>query len=392
MGVSLEIYRQRIGCYSFKGPNILSRYKRKSSKKSGSKVFFTPMFKLLLNFFIFVQAASNSSSNIQPCGSSSDGFQPSAVSCCALFLPFPLEASLSKLSSSSNNKSEKFIQPCGIAWSYSNAGNKLVHALNGNIRNKGYKYLSWNCAKGFLSGHKLEDVKTTINRHKPELIGISEIDLFRNENNLDMFATNNLSTQQLHEKLQIQGYKIFLPRSWETLGTARLIVYAKDDLKVKHLFPQDACYDHIQNISLEVGYGRAKTHKCNFYYREWTSCKNKRNDLQNQKEDLELLLDIWRNCTQDDKDFIALGDMNLCAKRWEDQSYPLKDLANCVKDFMSEENCSQVIENYTRIRSVNETVQRSCIDHATVNCAEKISSPLVLGVDKSDHLGIMITK
>ena len=181
-----------------------------------------------------------------------------------------------------------------------------------------------------------------------------------------MFATNNLSTQQLHEKLQIQGYKIFLPRSWETLGTARLIVYAKDDLKVKHLFPQDGCYDHIQNISLEVGYGRAKTHKCNFYYREWTSCKNKRNDLQNQKEDLELLLDIWRNCTQDDKDFIALGDMNLCAKRWEDQSYPLKDLANCVKDFMSEENCSQVIQNYTRIRAVNETVQRSCIDHATV--------------------------
>jgi exonuclease III len=137
---------------------------------------------------------------------------------------------------------------------------------------------------------------------------------------------------------------------WETLGTARIIAYAKDDLKVKHLYPQDASYDHIQNISLEVGFGRAKKHICNFYYREWTSCKNKRKDLENQKEDLDLLLDIWRNCNQDDKDFVALGDMNLCAKKWDEPSYQHKDLANSVKDFMSEENCSQVIDNYTRIR------------------------------------------
>ena len=39
-------------------------------------------------------------------------------------------------------------------------------------------------------------------------------------------------------------------------------------------------------------FGCAKTQMCNFYYREWTSCKNKRSDLKNEKEDLDLMLDI----------------------------------------------------------------------------------------------------
>ena len=42
---------------------------------------------------------------------------------------------------------------------------------------------------------------------------MSEVDLRRNDYNSDIFATNNLTTEQLHQKLQIQGYKIFLRRS-----------------------------------------------------------------------------------------------------------------------------------------------------------------------------------
>ena len=66
---------------------------------------------------------------------------------------------------------------------------------------------------------------------------------------------------------------------------------------------------------------------------------------------MELLLDIWRNCTAGDKDFVAIGDMNLCAKRWTETSYEHKDLANKVVDFMYEEECSQLVDSFTRIRS-----------------------------------------
>ena len=138
--------------------------------------------------------------------------------------------------------------------------------------------------------------------------------------------------------------------------------------------------------------GRSKTHICNFYYREWTSGKNGRKDLSNQLEDIDLLLDIWRNSIKDDKDFVALGDMNVCSKRWDDSTYQCKDIANKIEDFMHEENCSQLIHDYTRLRSVNGSMQRSCIDHVTVNCVGKMSAPVILGVGKSDHLGVIITK
>ena len=83
-----------------------------------------------------------------------------------------------------------------MSWSYHSSGNKLAHALNGNRRNMGYKYLAWNYARGFLSENKIDDLKIAINRHKPFLIGVSIVDLRRNDCNSDIFATNNLSMEQ----------------------------------------------------------------------------------------------------------------------------------------------------------------------------------------------------
>ena len=309
---------------------------------------------------------------------------------------FYLAAVTSKARSSSANLEKTSLpvqpNPFGICWSFCNKGNKLSHALLGNKRNIGYKYLSWNCARGFLSENKIDDLKLTIDRHKPHLIAVSEIDLRRDNSNNDDRATNNFTTEQLYDKLRIQDYKIFLPKSWESLGVARIVVYARDDIKAKQLNPQDDCYDHVQNVTMEVGFGRSKTHFCNFYYREWTSCKTGRRDQQSQHDDLELLMDIWRNCTQGEKDFISLGDMNLCAKQWDEPTFQHKDLASLVKDFMYEENCSQLVNNFTRIRSVGGTVQRSCLDHVTTNCVNKVSPPIVIGVGKSDHMGIIVTK
>ena len=59
---------------------------------------------------------------------------------------------------------------------------------------------------------------------------------------------------------------------------------------------------------------------------------------------------------------------------------------------MIEEECYQVIDEYTRIRNVNGNVQRSCLDHVTVNCVNKISNIQILGVGQSDHMGILFTK
>ena len=92
------------------------------------------------------------------------------------------------------------------------------------------------------------------------------------------------------------------------------------------------------------------------------------------------------------RDFISFGDMNLCTKKWDAPGYIHSNLADLVKEFMLEENCYQLVNDFTRMRYVNGDLQRSSLDHFTVNCVEKISSLQVLGVGQSDHLGILATK
>ena len=55
------------------------------------------------------------------------------------------------------------------------------------------------------------------------------MDLIRNDRNNDDYAMNCLTSDQVYDKLYIKDYKIVLPKSWETLGSARIIVYVRDD-------------------------------------------------------------------------------------------------------------------------------------------------------------------
>ena len=136
--------------------------------------------------------------------------------------------------------------------------------MYGNRRNLGYKYFSWNCDRAYLSKNKIEDVKQIATRHKPHFIGISEVNLSRNELVPDDNENNNeFSTEQAHEKLKIEGYQLFLPTSWTEHNKARLIVYVDENISVK--FGHNPSHaSHIQNILLEVGFGKTKKHFVSF--------------------------------------------------------------------------------------------------------------------------------
>ena len=182
-----------------------------------------------------------------------------------------------------------------------------------------------------------------------------------------------------------------MPPSWLIHDTARIFVFVNEELSVK-VRQGNPSETHLQNILLEAGYGKSKTHLIDFYYHEWTNCVSGKNDTASQLNDLSLLLDIWRRCTAEDKDFISLGDINLCAKQWDEPGYTHTHLADLVKDFMMEEYCCQVVDGYTRLRMVNGIIQCSCLDHVTVNCVDKISNLEIHGVGKSNHMGILFNK
>ena len=374
MDINLQLYRIRIGHFCSTRQNKISRSIKLSpliiSQAKESRNIdqnSNRKYELLISsmFWIILFIISNYSNS--------------------LLLTNP--SSLSQIANSSEMlKNYNF----GIKASHKNNNNKLAHTIHGNRRNLGYNYLGWNCDKGFLSQHKIEDLKIATEKYKPHVIGIAEIDIKRRENEDNENTFTFFSTEQVHSMFSIEGYKIILPDSWLEHNIARVIVYVKDDLKVKvkHL---NVDKNHLQSILLEIGFGKSKPHLFNYYYREWKSCVRKSN--QHQEEDLDHLLNIWRECTEDTtRDFVSIGDMNICAKKMDDEGYEHYLLAAKLKDFLLEENCAQLVDDYTRIRGVNGTIQRSALDHDTVNCINKVTAPKLIAVGKSDHLGVFLTK
>ena len=380
MGVTIEIYRCRIGMFmpSQKQKQKMKQYSSNKSfnlrrkSKSERVSYLDIVLSCLIWTALFGSFAyySDSESFLEY---QNLGFQTSSVL------------------KSNAPESKNHYWAAGLNWSYVKTNFNLSHYIYGNRKNTGYKYFSWNCDRGFISKHKIEDVRVFAARHRPHFIAVSEVDLKRNENNKNDDNSNELSTEQVHDKLRINGYKIILPHSWLIHNKARILVYANDEIKANLKKVKDD-ENHLQNVLLEVGFGKSKTHFVNFYYREWKSCVSGENSTDYQLHCLTKLMDIWRRCTEGDKDFIALGDMNLCAKEMDNPAYIHNNLSDVVNDFMIEEGCHQMVEEITRVRAVGGTVQRSCLDHITVNCLSKMNRCEVHGVGQSDHLGIMVTK
>ena len=384
MGVSIDIYRQRIGTYSarVRGSNKVISYKSSKTFHSFShakqhKTTFNEVISCLALYFV-IYLSINIDKDVNNSLKSQE-----------LFLN---GFSYYKLGVNNFTQTSQFSETgCGLNWISGLSINKIVKIINGNRRNLGYKYFSWNCDRGLLSKNKLDDIKLFADRHKPHFIAISEVNLTRNETIENGISFSEFSTENAKETFKIEGYRLIFPASWQIYNKARIIVYINDQIKAKVInVLQDE--DYLQQISLEVGFGKVKTHNVNFYYREWKSLITGENSTEAQEREFSKLTNIWRRLTAEPKDFIALGDTNIDMFKMEDPTYAQRNLADILKDFLLEESCYQIVEDFTRIKLVNDEVQRSCIDHVTVNCIDKVSKPEILGVGQSDHLGLLVTK
>ena len=100
--------------------------------------------------------------------------------------------------------------------------NKQAHIVNGNRMGKnGYNYFFWNCAPGFLSKNKIEDIRLSVQNHNIHIIGKAQVDL----------------SSQKYTRVEINKiyYKIVLPSSWNAHGLVRIIIYVKDNIQVKFI-------------------------------------------------------------------------------------------------------------------------------------------------------------
>ena len=129
--------------------------------------------------------------------------------------------------------------------------------------------------------------------------------------------------------MHIDGYNILLPDTWDLFGQASIIVYAKEDLKIKQRKNPDTVKD-LPSITLEIGLGREKRTLVNFYYREWTGGVSGDKSHQAQLDRFSRQVQYWKSLRSEDKDVVLLGDANFCSLSCSDPDYPAenKSIAN----------------------------------------------------------------
>ena len=149
-------------------------------------------------------------------------------------------------------------------------------------------------------------------------------------------------------------------------------------------------------ITVDIGLGRAKKTRVNFYYREWTNGISGDASQDGQLERLKRIIDHWATLPgQQIRDCVTLGDANLCALSWCNPDYPTnrKELSDLVKQFFISESFTQLVSVYTRSqKSCNGNISQSCLDHIATNVPGKCEVPVVSAAGDSDHLAIQVTK
>ena len=276
---------------------------------------------------------------------------------------------------------------------YSIGINVLMKILDGNGKNS-YMIASWNCRRGLVCSNKLPtaklvEIKSFLYESKLDLLCVIESDIYGEKST--NLARQKLTQAEAEWALSVHGYKVFFPKSWYVHGVARIIIYAKQELKVIVKNESIASSD-LPTFTSEISFGQERKTIVSYFYREFTGAVSGLKDKQSQKERLRRQINNWKNLCQSNKDVVILGDANLCAKKWELDDYHEKEIADMVRHFLLTNDLTQTVSEYTRSEiGRGGIVLKSCIDHCYVNSPDKITTNVV-HVGDSDHDAVMIKK
>ena len=254
---------------------------------------------------------------------------------------------------------------------------------NGNKKSSGIRICHWNKGKGFLSS-KLTEIKSIVSEINPHIIGISEANLFYN--------------QDLNQ-VQLEDYNLQISPTFRNpdLHVARIVVYTHKSLMVK-LRP-DLMSDNYSSIWMEVGLPRQKKFIVGQTYREWQLLDKSSGSSSSVPEQLNrwnLFLNQWEKALESGREVHLLGDLNLNHCNWNDVDIPSNNQTAKLKPLITELftriiplGVVQLVRGPTRFWPGQTP---SGLDHYFSNKPEKLSSVTKKHHGGSDHLLISATR
>ena len=365
MGVNIEIYRQRIGCFKVKG------YMKTKSSSPCFKTKKKPRINLSTLFRLFVVFALGTAITHA--------------------LHSPTQSSSMKKSEPANDVpslckiKDDAIQSrlrCFRISSFSSP-NLFAKYTYGNRRSNGIKLCQWNAGAGYLSSKQAE-LNNIIGGYRPHVFGVTE-SCFKKGQDL--------------EDVQIQDYDLYFANTIDNpcLNVSRASVYVHRDLNCK--VRNDLMNDKFSSIWLELGKPRQRKILVCIVYREWQYLNQPDKSSLNiaaQLDRWEGFLDQWESAISTGAEICVLGDVNLNFLNWCDSTistssntHKLRPLISQLFDRIIPHGFVQLVSVATRISPHQEP---SGLDHFYSNHPEKLSEIQAHYRGSSDHKLVFATR
>ena len=181
--------------------------------------------------------------------------------------------------------------------------NRQKIAYNGN-RNESYKIGHWNGGSRMWK-NKLLELEIMLGQMRPDLCYITEANLWKGT--------------PPHEK-EIEGYRLVLPKTLNTMNHARIILLVREGINIEIL--NDYMDGETATIWVKLGSRRSSAITLGGIYREqhqlgMTDPNATWQDVQTQQENRwKKIVENWARAGRN-RNCITLGDMNLDHLRWQ---------------------------------------------------------------------------
>ena len=255
-------------------------------------------------------------------------------------------------------------------WRSNKARNKQIKITNGNRQEiKKLKIIHWN-GGGCRWENKTIEIESLVLEYKPDICYISEANLWNEVEELDR---------------RIPGYTLYYPNTMTSLGHARLILLAREGLKLQLVSTQND--KELAMVWIKVGTGKNNSVLIGGLYRQHQllgqADKNFTNAeiIRQQELRWEKVVQTWINLSND-KNCIVVGDINLDQNKWNNPVSTQEHMVDLMKDNIETKGFQQLVTGVTRTMRNSED---SLIDHVWSNCLEKTIKIINKSRGSSDH-------
>ena len=248
-----------------------------------------------------------------------------------------------------------------------NPSPSILKPLKKTNNNPSLNVVSWNIKRGLYA--KEEEIKQLINDNDISILGLQETDLVIDEKSAP----------------QLKDFTTVLPIRSNENAKIRILLFVRKE--IHFTVRTDLMSSFFQSIWIETDKGIF-----GFFYREWKQINKTGSQEESCFSKLKLLCNQIKAATKCNKDVFVMGDMNLCAHKWNSPAYIHKHLAEVVKSTLAESGMYMHdvgTTYYADHKSKNGEYSRSALDHI-YSLSGKQMEVEVLENGTSDHLPIKL--